>query len=258
MNRILLILILANLGFCRIPTAMNPNYMESVSVDNAFIQSYNGQLGRWILLSKTQEELIDTLLNFGIEVSDVWEANHLPYGSKLPTRTPLFFPYSEIYVQKLLAEGKNRDTLFSSSRELIWPVYNENFSRVTSRIGKRYKKLHTGIDIACKYRSVVVASADGEVELSQDLGSYGYAIVLIHPNLSQTKTVYAHNTNLLVKQGDKVRKGQIIAFSGNTGHSTGPHVHFEVRYRNVALNPEDFLPQFPGEKQRLVAGESSL
>lgn len=84
-------------------------------------------------------------------------------------------------------------------------------------------------------------------------GGYGNKILLSHPGINGINTLYAHNSLLYVKEGDKVKKGQIIALSGNTGHTTGPHLHFEVRYQNVVLNPEHYLPVFQSSSEARVA-----
>ena len=108
--------------------------------------------------------------------------------------------------------------------------------------------MHTGIDIACPNRSPVLAANDGIILFARSQGNYGLSITIQH-NINQIQTLYAHNSILLVKEGDTVAKGQIIAFSGSTGHSTGPHLHFEVRYQSVILNPEHY---FPNENDKLA------
>ncbi|MCL2025750.1 MAG: M23 family metallopeptidase, partial [Leptospirales bacterium] len=71
-------------------------------------------------------------------------------------------------------------------------------------------------------------------------GGHGNTILVAHKNNFYTR--YSHNSENLVKPGDEVKKGQIIALAGSTGNSTGPHLHFEIRFNDIPLNPLDFLP----------------
>ncbi len=99
--------------------------------------------------------------------------------------------------------------------------------------------LHEGIDFLVDTGTPVHAAAGGLVVVAQFHPQYGYMIDIDHGNDFTTR--YAHNSKLLVKPGDLVQRGAIIAESGSTGRSTGPHVHFEVRYKGVAQNPNRFL-----------------
>jgi len=99
--------------------------------------------------------------------------------------------------------------------------------------------MHEGIDFLVDTGTAVHAAAGGLVTAAQFHPQYGYVIDIDHGNDFTTR--YAHNSKLLVKAGDLVQRGAIIAESGSTGRSTGPHVHFEVRYKGVAQNPNRFL-----------------
>ena len=99
--------------------------------------------------------------------------------------------------------------------------------------------LHEGIDFLVDTGTAVHAAAGGLVVVAQFHPQYGHMIDIDHGNDFTTR--YAHNSKLLVKPGDLVQRGAIIAESGSTGRSTGPHVHFEVRYKGVAQNPNRFL-----------------
>lgn len=99
---------------------------------------------------------------------------------------------------------------------------------------------HSGVDFPVPTGTPVYAAADGEVtKVSYLTDSYGYHIMIDHGN--GLSTLYGHNSQLLVRKGQKVKRGQIIAKSGNTGRSTGPHCHFEVRVNGVAVNPMNYL-----------------
>jgi murein DD-endopeptidase MepM/ murein hydrolase activator NlpD len=99
--------------------------------------------------------------------------------------------------------------------------------------------LHEGIDFMVDTGTPIHAAADGLVVVAEFHPQYGYVVDIDHGNDFITR--YAHASKLLVKTGDLVQRGAIIAESGSTGRSTGPHVHFEVRYKGVAQNPNRFL-----------------
>jgi murein DD-endopeptidase MepM/ murein hydrolase activator NlpD len=99
--------------------------------------------------------------------------------------------------------------------------------------------LHEGVDFVVDAGTPVFAAAGGVVSFAEVHGPYGYMIEIDHGNDFTTR--YAHCSRLLVRQGEVVQRGGKIAESGSTGRATGPHVHFEVRYRGVAQNPVRFL-----------------
>lgn len=110
--------------------------------------------------------------------------------------------------------------------------------RLTSGYKYRWGRMHTGIDIAAPYGTPVRAVGDGEVIEAGRESGYGNIVKIRHDD--GTVTYYAHNSRILVYSG-RVRAGDIIAKEGNTGHSTGPHVHFEVRISGGAINPIPWL-----------------
>jgi murein DD-endopeptidase MepM/ murein hydrolase activator NlpD len=99
--------------------------------------------------------------------------------------------------------------------------------------------MHEGVDFVVDPGTPVFAAAGGVVRFSGMHPQYGYMVEVDHGNDFTTR--YAHNSRLLVKEGEVVQRGAKIAESGSTGRATGPHVHFEVRYRGVAQNPARFL-----------------
>lgn len=110
---------------------------------------------------------------------------------------------------------------------------------LTSRFGTRWGRLHAGIDLAAPTGTKIRASDGGKVIFSGYSGSYGYVVKIDHGG--NRVTVYAHCSKLLVKVGEKVYQGQHIANVGNTGRSTGPHLHFEVQINGIAKNPLNYL-----------------
>jgi LysM repeat protein len=120
---------------------------------------------------------------------------------------------------------------------ISWPLRG----RKTSGFGMRGSRPHQGVDIAAPKGTPVKAAADGRVAYSgAGMKGYGKVVVVKHEN--DYSTVYAHNSSLLVRMGEKVDKGQVIAKVGSTGWATGPHLHFEVRRRGVPEDPMQYLP----------------
>ena len=121
----------------------------------------------------------------------------------------------------------------------IWPLkgYVTREFRVTG--GEKHEQYHPGMDIAAKRNTPVRASAEGVVTTSGWDETYGYLVVIDHG--FGITTVYGHNSRNLVNVGDRVGRGQTIAFLGSTGKSTAPHLHFEVRKNGVPEDPRKYL-----------------
>jgi murein DD-endopeptidase MepM/ murein hydrolase activator NlpD len=111
--------------------------------------------------------------------------------------------------------------------------------RVTSGFGPRWGRQHNGVDIAAVSGTPVHAAAGGVVRTASWHGGYGNAVIIDHGD--GTSTLYGHNSKLTVHPGDRVEAGQIISLAGSTGHSTGPHLHFEVRRHDRAVDPQRWL-----------------
>ncbi|HOR26520.1 MAG TPA: M23 family metallopeptidase [Candidatus Sumerlaeota bacterium] len=113
--------------------------------------------------------------------------------------------------------------------------------RLTSSFGYRRHpiggqgRMHKGLDIAAPHGTTVRAAADGVVTKARYSSSYGYHVILRHGN--GYETLYGHLSKRLVKEGDRVKQGDPIGKEGDTGYSTGPHLHFEIRHNGKALNP---------------------
>jgi murein DD-endopeptidase MepM/ murein hydrolase activator NlpD len=122
-----------------------------------------------------------------------------------------------------------------SSAGFVWPVHGV----LTSYFGWRWGRMHEGIDLAVSSGTPVVSSAAGTVIVAGWMGGYGNLVVVDHGG--GIATAYGHNTTVTVGVGQQVAQGQLIAYSGNTGHSTGPHVHFEVRVNGSAVDPLGYL-----------------
>jgi murein DD-endopeptidase MepM/ murein hydrolase activator NlpD len=133
------------------------------------------------------------------------------------------------------AQGSSASSSAVSAAGLIWPVNGP----VTSGFGMRWGRMHEGIDIAAAAGTPIWAAADGAVIYAGWLGGYGNLVVVDHGN--GLATAYAHTSAILVAVGQHVTRGETIALVGSTGHSTGPHLHFEVRVNGVAVDPLLYL-----------------
>ena len=129
----------------------------------------------------------------------------------------------------------------SGSGAMIWPVNGV----VTSPYGYRTHPIfgttiyHSGIDIGVDYGTPVHAADGGVVVEAGWISGYGYAVIIDHGN--GLSTLYGHNQELAVSEGQSVSQGQVIAYAGSTGNSTGPHVHFEVRANGDPVDPSAYL-----------------
>ena len=113
---------------------------------------------------------------------------------------------------------------------------------ITSRFGARSSirvSNHTGLDIGASIGTPIKAAATGTVTFAGYKGSYGYMVVISHSN--EVETYYGHCSKLYVTAGQNVNQGDVIAAVGNTGNSTGPHLHLEIRVNGVAYNPQNYL-----------------
>ena len=123
----------------------------------------------------------------------------------------------------------------------IWPVYG----RVSSNFGGRSAPKagastnHKGIDIAVATGTSVMATSGGKVTTAGWQSGYGYVVYIDHGNGVTSR--YGHLSKILVSVGQTVSQGTVIARSGNTGNSTGPHLHFEIRVNGTAVNPLNYV-----------------
>lgn len=121
-------------------------------------------------------------------------------------------------------------------RGFIWPVRG----RVTSGFGRRSNSFHDGVDISAPSGTPIRAAHAGRVIYSDELRGYGNLIIIRHTD--GYASVYAHNRRNLAREGQRIAKGQIIGEVGSTGRVSGPHLHFEIRRNNVAVDPLYYLP----------------
>ena len=140
--------------------------------------------------------------------------------------------------QKLIIAGTDQvQTVTAAGPAPIfsWPL----LGRITSRFGPRGNEFHHGLDIAGEAGEVIKAAQSGRVESAGSRPFYGETLIIAHED--GYKTLYAHLSKYLVNQGDNIEKGQEIGQVGATGRATGPHLHFEVRINDHAVDPLSYL-----------------
>jgi murein DD-endopeptidase MepM/ murein hydrolase activator NlpD len=129
----------------------------------------------------------------------------------------------------------SRSDATPSAAGLIWPVQGT----LTSPYGMRWGRMHEGIDIGAPMGTPIYAAAGGTVIYAGWEGGYGNLIVIDHGN--GLATAYGHQSQLAASSGQTVGRGQLIGYIGSTGHSTGPHLHFEVRVNGTPVDPLSYL-----------------
>ena len=120
--------------------------------------------------------------------------------------------------------------------------------RITSRYGPRRGRAHQGLDIGLKTGDPIYATFDGKVRVSKAAGDYGNLVIIRHNN--GLETYYAHLSQRDVEVGDWIVAGQQIGLGGSTGRSTGPHLHYEVRYKGQSFDPERLIDFSNGNLRR--------
>lgn len=164
-----------------------------------------------------------------------WKLKAHNKGRKVASGAWVFIPLK----RGVLAGTKNVEShYYFQHGRLAWPVPSSK--KLTSRFGKRWGRAHEGIDISARNGTSIISVESGVVIYSgNDLGGYGNLTVISHKG--GLFSIYAHARKNYTKKGDKVFRGQVIAEVGETGRTTGPHLHFEVRYDSKALDPLKFL-----------------
>lgn len=136
--------------------------------------------------------------------------------------------------------------------------------RITSDWGTRVNPvlrrthLHTGIDFGLPIGTPIYAPADGVAYFANNSYNGGYGIMVKLEHSFGFSTFYAHLSKIVVKKGDFVRRGQIIAYSGNSGRSTGPHLHYEIRYLSQDVNPRPFIEWTMRDYTKIFEKEKSV
>ncbi len=179
---------------------------------------------------------------YGVDLKEVASLNRISDPSKIRTGQRIFIPGAkrvlkvEIYIDDVVSEQREKARIAYQRLDFTWPVegkINQGFEEDESR-------RHQGIDISSAVGAPIRASNAGTVIYSNNtIKGYGNLIILRHSG--ELVTVYAHNQMNLVEEGVWVEKGQVIGKVGQTGRTSGPHLHFEVRKNNKAIDPLLFL-----------------
>ena len=174
----------------------------------------------------------------------------------------------QLYVQsksfdEVFAMAKNKSKMLASI-PAIQPI-NKKLCAIASGFGYRihpiYKtmQMHTGIDFTAHVGTPVYATGDGVV-MDTRVGFAGYGNVCVLSHGYNYKTLYGHLSRLIVKPGDHVKRGQVIGYVGSTGISTGPHLHYEVRFNDIPINPVNYFYNdlTPEEYQKVIEISSKV
>ncbi|MFW5807445.1 MAG: peptidoglycan DD-metalloendopeptidase family protein [Spirochaetota bacterium] len=170
--------------------------------------------------------LLDIAKKYKVDVDKIMANNQLLNPDFLPVGYDIFIP-----------DAKPQNII----QGWMWPTVSHH---ITSAFGWRLhpisgKRLfHQGLDIRSKYQWIK-ASKYGKVTYAGRMGGYGNVVIIAHPN--GWKTLYGHLSTIIVKRGQYVKQGQMIAKSGNSGYSAGPHLHFEIIKNGKHLNPRSYL-----------------
>jgi murein DD-endopeptidase MepM/ murein hydrolase activator NlpD len=179
---------------------------------------------------------------YGVDIKEVASLNGIADPRKIQAGQRIFIPgvkkvlKVEIYIDDVVAESGEKEKIAYKKLDFLWPVEG----KITDVFNDAETKRHQGIDIPSPLGTPIKASSSGKVVYSSNtIKGYGNLIILRHTE--EFVTVYAHNQMNLVEEGDRVERGQIIGRVGQTGRATGPHLHFEIRRNNRAVDPLMFL-----------------
>jgi len=179
---------------------------------------------------KKGESLWQISKQYNVEIKDIVKANKIPDTSKINAGQSLFIPYANKFSHNI-----NHTT---EEPKFIWPVRG----KVIVHFGMNYNGIKSkGISIEAEEGTDVVAASSGKVSFCDDkVKGRGKTIIIDHAD--GFVTVYAHNSELLVKAGDIVKQGQVIAKVGSTGRANTPQLYFEIRKGHIPKNPFYYLP----------------
>ncbi len=181
---------------------------------------------------------------YGVDLEKVASMNSISDPSKIETGQRIFIPGAkkvlkvDIYIEDVAAESPDmkEEKVVEKRPDFLWPIRGQLSDSFNDTEANR----HMGIDISSPLGTPIKAASGGKVIYSGNtIKGYGNLIILRHSG--EFITVYAHNQTNLVEEGVWVEKGQVIGKVGQTGRATGPHLHFEIRKNNRAVNPFLYL-----------------
>lgn len=176
---------------------------------------------------------------YNVDLETVQWINEIEDVTTIPVGKRLFIPGVDTVLHvEPYRPGESVPVVKGTTVNISWPLKADPSSGFGARSGRK----HEGLDLPAPKGTSIRAAAGGRVAYSgQGMKGYGKVVVIKHSE--ELSTVYAHNSANLVRMGDNVKKGQVIARVGETGWATGPHVHFEVRKRGVPKDPLVYLPK---------------
>ena len=206
---------------------------EVLSYDTNFMELYNNAKNSILSLFSNTEEDNSTEQN-SVEQNAIGGAEEENVSSSVQIDVSEPEQEQELSQTEQDIENVKKTTTFIKPVE---GVVSSKFGQRDTATGK-VPKNHTGTDIAANIGTKIKSTTDGEVVLASEEGDYGKHLKI---QIGEVSIIYAHCNNLYVKQGDMVVQGQEIAEVGSTGNSTGPHLHFEIRYQERKVDPESIL-----------------
>jgi lipoprotein NlpD len=231
---------------CVGPRAVGPHPEPELVVEGPSVEkpATDGPVARHKV--SAGENLYRIALQYGLTADELAMANGISDARSLAVGQELIIPVSAaepsesapprappVPEEKKLAVGKGDGSL-------SWPVRGVLYAR----FGRKGREPHDGIDLAAPLGTPVQTAAQGTVLFAGEQRGYGLLAIVEHPE--GLVTLYAHNRDLRVKQGQKVRPGQVIATVGESGRTSGPHLHFEVRRSGKPVDPLEHLGPPPG------------
>ena len=212
---------------------------EILSYDTNFSEIYNNlKNGILSLLPKENNEVVNVEENNNTQNEQNNELQNSIGGAVEENSNEI--NTEEIEPKQELSQTEQDIINIKNTTTFIKPVEGV----ISSKFGNRetatgnVPKNHTGTDIAANLGTKIKSATNGEVVLASEEGDYGKHLKI---QIGEVSIIYAHCNNLYVKQGDMVAQGQEIAEVGSTGNSTGPHLHFEIRYQERKIDPESIL-----------------
>ncbi len=195
---------------------------EAIPKSDLFGERMNGEVYQGLLIQSLSDQVLQSPQGVRLH-QQILSPSSLGYGgpAKLPEVT-------------LGESWENTPPNFSLalSPELLTSKYGFRKDPI-----EKNERFHGGVDFAVSPRTPIRSAGEGVVVFSGSKGGYGNTVIIQHGN--EYSTLYAHNDETVVKVGQKVHQGDLIAYSGNTGRSTGPHLHFEVRKGGKTVNPQE-------------------
>jgi murein DD-endopeptidase MepM/ murein hydrolase activator NlpD len=181
-------------------------------------------------LAMNAQEETASISNIDIKNLSIYKANLVKTMEETEIIAPLYTEWKNSGVR---ASGKLPETFDVDLRDFSMPTTHRI---VTSQYGKRWGRMHKGIDVKVYEGDTIYSAFDGKVRVVKyEAKGYGYYIVIRHKN--GLETLYAHLSKQLVHANDTVKSGQPIGIGGNTGRSTGSHLHFETSLCGIPINP---------------------